>query len=404
LNAAVPGKRGAMAVLLLCQVGTMTVWFSSASVVALVKQSQALTPLQAALLTSSVQIGFVLGTLTSALLQLADRLDPKRLFMSCALTAAVATAALALLEPVSPLVFALRLLTGACMAGVYPVGMRLAATWAKGDLGLLVGFLVGALTLGSASPHALAAWVQADWRVVYGVAAGCAALSALGINLFTVGPNHARAASVHFGQMLEAWKRPALRLANLGYLGHMWELYAMWAWLAVFLAASFEAVGMADAKHFAALLTFAAIAAGAPGAWLGGVLADRYGRTALTTGAMAVSAGCALLMGWLFAAPPWLVAVVALVWGVSVIADSAQFSASIAELSEPQNVGTMLTAQTCAGFLLTLVSIHLVPELVAWAGWKVAFGVLALGPMAGCVAMLRLRQRPESLRMAGGKR
>jgi len=134
------------------------------------------------------------------------------------------------------------------------------------------------------------------------------------------------------------------------------------------------------------------------------VLADRYGRTALTTGAMAVSAGCALLMGWLFAAPPWLVAVVALVWGVSVIADSAQFSASIAELSEPQNVGTMLTAQTCAGFLLTLVSIHLVPELVARAGWKVAFGVLALGPMAGCVAMLRLRQRPEALRMAGGRR
>ncbi|MBT9503503.1 MAG: MFS transporter [Burkholderiaceae bacterium] len=399
-----PGKRGAMAVLLLCQVGTMTVWFSSASVVALVKQSQALTPLQAALLTSSVQIGFVLGTLTSALLQLADRLDPKRLFMTCALTAAAATAALALLEPVSPLVFGLRLLTGACMAGVYPVGMRLAATWARGDLGLLVGFLVGALTLGSASPHALAAWVQADWRVVYGVAAACAALSALGIRWFTVGPNHARAASVHFGQMLEAWKRPALRLANLGYLGHMWELYAMWAWLAVFLTASFEAVGMADAKHFAALLTFAAIAAGAPGAWLGGLLADRYGRTALTTGAMAVSAGCALVMGWLFAAPPWLVALVALVWGVSVIADSAQFSASIAELSEPQNVGTMLTAQTCAGFLLTLISIHLVPELVAWAGWKLAFGVLALGPLAGCLAMLRLRQRPESLRMAGGKR
>ncbi len=383
----------------------MTVWFSSAAIAALLKQGEALTPGQAALLTSSVQIGFVLGTLISALFALSDRLDPRRLFLGSALTAAAASAALALLDPVSPLVFALRLLTGACMAGVYPVGMRLAATWARGDLGLLVGFLVGALTLGSASPHALSAWLSPqDWRAVYGVSAACAALSALGILAFRIGPNMARASRLDYSLMLQAWRQPALRLANLGYLGHMWELYAMWAWLALFLTASFEAQGMPDAAQAAAWLTFAAVAAGAPGAWLGGLLADRHGRTAVTTGAMALSAACALLIGWLANAPLWLIALVALLWGASVIADSAQFSASVAELSEPRAVGTMLTMQTCSGFLLTLFSIHLVPELVRWSGWPLAFSVLALGPMAGCVAMLRLRARPESLRMAGGKR
>jgi MFS family permease len=399
-----PGKWRSIAVLLLCQVGAMTVWFSSASVVALIKQTQAMTPLQEAMLTSAVQVGFVAGTLVSALLSLADRFDPRRLFMVSALIAAAATGVLSQLNPVDPIVLLLRFITGACMAGVYPVGMRLAATWAKGDLGLLVGFLVGALTLGSASPHAFSAWIQTDWRTVYAVASACAALAGLGILACRLGPNITRSAGIDLGKAMQVWRNPAIRLANLGYLGHMWELYAMWAWLAAFLTASFTAIGMADAKHNASLLTFAAVAAGAVGAWLGGVLADRYGRTALTTGAMAMSAACALTMGWLFASPPWLLAVVALVWGVTVIADSAQFSASVAELSEPSAVGTLLTAQTCMGFLLTLASIHLVPELVRWSGWKLAFGVLAVGPILGCVAMLRLRGRPESLRIAGGKR
>lgn len=399
-----PGKWRSIAVLLLCQVGAMTVWFSSASVVALIKQTQAMTPLQEAMLTSAVQVGFVAGTLVSALLSLADRFDPRRLFMVSALIAAAATGVLSQLNPVDPIVLLLRFITGACMAGVYPVGMRLAATWAKGDLGLLVGFLVGALTLGSASPHAFSAWIKTDWRTVYAVASACAALAGLGILACRLGPNITRSAGIDLSKAMQVWRNPAIRLANLGYLGHMWELYAMWAWLAAFLTASFTAIGMADAKHNASLLTFSAVAAGAVGAWLGGVLADRYGRTALTTGAMAMSAACALTMGWLFASPPWLLTVVALVWGVTVIADSAQFSASVAELSEPSAVGTLLTAQTCMGFLLTLASIHLVPELVRWSGWKLAFGVLAVGPILGCVAMLRLRGRPESLRIAGGKR
>jgi MFS family permease len=299
----------------------------------------------------------------------------------------------------------LRFLTGMCMAGVYPVGMRLAATWARGDLGLLIGLLVGALTFGSASPHLLAALTNgADWRMVYAVAAACSALSGLAILRCGVGPSIRRAAGLDLRKFTQAWRQPAVRLANLGYLGHMWELYAMWAWLAVFLQASFRASGRADPAHAASLLTFAAVAAGALGAWGGGALADRIGRTAVTIAAMAGSAACALVMGWLFGGPEWLVIVVAIAWGVTVIADSAQFSASVAELSEPSSVGTLLTIQTCAGFLLTLASIHLVPHVVDLAGWRGAFTMLAIGPLLGCVAMARLRNRPEARQLAGGRR
>ena len=384
----------------------MAVWFSSAVVVALIRADGAVADGGAAWLTSAVQLGFVLGTISSAALSLADRFDPRRLFTVSALAAAAATAVLAVLPPTGPMQLVLRLLTGMCMAGVYPVGMRLAATWARpgrgGDLGLLIGLLVGALTLGSASPHLLGAVPGLDWRHVYWAAAGLAAACGLGIGLAGLGPNHARAARIDPARMAQAWRNRPLRLANLGYLGHMWELYAMWAWLGPFLRSSFAASGLAGSGQAAEMAAFAAVALGAAGAWGGGALADRVGRTCVTMGAMGASAACALLIGWLHGGAPGLVVLVALVWGVVVIADSAQFSAGIAELAEPDSIGTLLTVQTCAGFLLTLVSIQLVPVVVGWAGWAGAFSMLAAGPLLGVLAMARLRRDPAARRLAGG--
>ncbi len=311
-------------------------------------------------------------------------------------------------DPTSVSMIVLRFITGACMAGVYPVGMKLASTWAKGDLGLIIGLMVGSLTLGSASPHLFNAFGGLDWRLTIAVASAVAAGAAALINLFALGPRHTAAPPYDSRAALTAWTNRGLRLANLGYLGLMWELYAMWAWLGVFLDASFHLrPGGDDAAMWARFATFAAMGlGGAAGcmAMAGGYLADRWGRTTLTRSAMIISGACALVVGFLFGGNPALLVTVCMIWGITVVADSAQFSASVTELSEPGRIGTMLTTQTCGGFLLTLVTIHLLPPVVDAVGWRYAFAVLALGPVIGVAAMLRLRSLPETARLAGGRR
>jgi predicted MFS family arabinose efflux permease len=283
--------------------------------------------------------------------------------------------------------------------------MKLAATWADTDMGMLVGILVAALVLGSASSFLVAGFGGLDWQIPVLASSAAALLAGVLILFLRIGPRLARAARFRPATALHALRDPALRLANFGYFGHMWELYAMWAWIGGFLDASFRAADPTLAGTvWARLATFAVIGVGAIGSLLGGMLADRWGRTLLTIGAMLASGLCALLAGLVFGASPLLVVALCLVWGVTVVADSAQFSASVMELAEPSVIGTMVTAQTCIGFPLTIVSIHLLPPMVALVGWRFAFALLAAGPLLGSLAMLRLRHLPEAALLAGGRR
>jgi MFS family permease len=381
----------------------MAPWFSASAVAPALVTAWSLSPATAPWLTITVQLGFVAGALTSSILVLSDRWSARRLIAGSAVIAAAATVGVAF-APNAATGIVLRVATGAALAGVYPPGMKLAAGWFRSGRGTAIGIMVGALTLGSAGPHLVRWEVPASaWRLVLGVAAASALLGAVIVSCIPgEGPYAAPAAPFSWAAVPRIVRDRAITFANVGYLGHMWELYAMWSWVLAFWTAAVVARGAAPA--IPALMAFAALAAGAIGCVIGGWAADRIGRTALTIAAMLVSASCALVIGAASGGPLWLLAAITLLWGVSIVADSAQFSTCVTELVPPEYAGTALTLQTALGFLLTIVSIRCVPLWVARWGWSYAFMPLAAGPLLGSLAMWRLRRLPEAKRLASGAR
>jgi MFS family permease len=390
-----PAGRWAILLLLaISQLLGMSLWFTASATSAQLAALWSLTAEQAALLTTAVQIGFVAGTALAALLNLADLLPARRLVATSATCAALANAALLAASGLETALVA-RFLTGFFLAGVYPPAMKMAATWFRAARGLAIGAIVGALTVGKALPYLIGALRTLDYRfVVLSTSAGALLAAALVALAYRDGPFPFAARPFSIRLVGTILRHRETRLAIGGYLGHMWELYAMWAAIGAFflyrlgLEPGPDATTLATAAGIGA---FAAIAMGGPGSVLAGLLADRWGRENVTIAAMALSGACALTIGWLDAAPLPVVTILALVWGFAIVADSAQFSALVTEVAPPHAVGTALTLQVSLGFLLTALSIWLVAVVQAAVGWGPAFAMLAVGPVLGIMAMIRLK-------------
>ncbi len=388
------GKRASVALLILTQIAVLSLWFSSAAVLPEMAREAGLPESRLAWLSTAVQVGFGGGALVYAALGLADRFDPRRVFMASALAGAGANLALLAVPLGGWEAVALRALTGAAMAGVYPVGMKIAAGWGRGDRALLISLLVGALTIGSASPHLMAFLGGADWRLTIWASTLAAVAGGLGILLAGLGPHHGRAATLDPGAIRLIWTDRPIRLAVIGYIGHMWELYAFWAWVGVVATGSYALAGAEGARELGKITAFAAIALGGLACVPAGWLAVRFGSARVAMACLIASGGAALVSALIYGGPVWPMMAVLILWGIAIIPDSALYSTLVADAAPPERAGSLLTLQTALGFLLTAFTVQVTPALAALVGWPWVLAVMALGPAVGIRAMralIRLR-------------
>ena len=392
-----------LVILCISVVLSMTTWFSATAITPELRAAWQLSDSTVAWLTNGVQIGFVTGALLASFVNLPDIVRLNRLMAAASILAAGVNALL-LLEPGPLGAVACRFATGVALAAVYPPAMKLVSTWFVRNRGLALGAVVGALTLGSSMPHLFRTVAEhIDWRLVIGLSSAASLIAGLSFLLFArEGPYPFGKAVFDPRQIGRVLRDRDLFLVNIGYFGHMWELYAMWAWLLIFMRTAADGTFPAN---MASLITFVAIAAGLVGCVAAGLLSDRFGRTATTAGLMIVSGLCALLIGFAFSGPTWLIVLIAIVWGVAIVGDSPLFSAAVTELADRDFVGTALSLQMGLGFALTVFVIWLMPHIAAWLGsWQWSFVILAPGPFIGAFAMMALRRSPAAVRLAGGRR
>ena len=395
------GRSRPLALLTIALVFGLSTWFSATAVIPQLTELWGLSATGKAWLTISVILGFVVGALVSSSLNIADRVRPQLVMLVGCFGAGLANLGLVVVDGVEPGVV-LRFVTGFFIAGVYPPSFKLISTWYRKGRGLALGALAGGIILGNATPHLANALGGIDWRSV--IYATTIMSIAGGVVAYKVenGPFEFPPTIFDPRQIGLVFANRGVRLASIGYFGHMWELFAMAAWFLIFVGDHLEAKGQ-QALPLAAFVTWGVITAGALGSWVGGFVSDRWSRTSFTALMLAMSGLCSLGIGLLFGGSTWLVVLIGLVWGFTVVADSAQFSAMVTEVGDQSYVGTALTMQIAIGFTISAATIWIIPLVEDVVSWTWAFAVLAIGPAVGIFAMLRLKSLPEAALIAGGR-
>ena len=393
----IQGSWKALAWISFSELCALSIWFSASVISTELIEVWSISSQAESWLSAAVPIGFVIGALFSSAFGIADRYNPRKIFTISALLGAIFNFFVIFASSAS-IGISLRILTGITLAGVYPIAVKLLSLWFPKKRGLANGILIAALTLGSSLPHFIVMFFSAlNWQFVIVCSSLLALLAAIIVYwILDDAPLTSQSVPFSFKLIKEVVRNKPVMLANYGYFGHMWELYAMWTWLPAFLTASFTVYLPDISPSFIALSSFVSIGiAGGIGCVLGGFISDNIGRSNLTILSMIVSAICSVLIGFTFGQMIWITIIVSIIWGMSVISDSAQFSAAVSEVAEAKYVGTALTFQMCIGFLITIFSINLIPFIQKVVGWEWVFSVLAIGPILGIVSML-LFKRYES--------